>query len=366
MNVGGAGTPTRDGEMSPRLAVAATPYALSAQSLSSYNTSNGDNSTMTFATATANNTITLPNASGTVCLQSSSSCGFATGSGSAFLQGGDSYGAPALLGTLDSNALHIETAGNTVATFGISGSLALENSANSASALQVQNAAGTGLFNVNTDDTSVNVNASLQVSGVDITGLSAAVVQRANGASTGTATASFSSDTTAGNTIVLMAQVSSATEVVQSVAGAGVSSWHQIAGATIDTGGYDTEMWYGDVTISGSGTITVVESGGASDNVRLIAAEVSGLVSSPVDQATATTYTSTTSPVTPTINTTASNEIVFGYAKDLGTGSTISSPTNGFTALTSPVVYNALAYEVTSSSGAYSTGWTASPAIREK
>ena len=172
MNIGGTGTPSWDGEMSPRLAVTATPYAQSAQSLSSYNATSGFNSTLSFATATANNAITIPNASGTICLQGSSGCGFATGSGTAFLQGGNSFGSPAVLGTLDSNVLNLETAGNTVASFGTNGSLTLKNAANSTTAFQVQNASASPVLTVDTTNNVVTVGSSASVGtgGVEISG----------------------------------------------------------------------------------------------------------------------------------------------------------------------------------------------------
>ena len=81
MNIGGTGTPTWDGEMSPRLLVTAVPYALSAQSLSTYNASNGDTSQLNFTAPTSNDVITLPDATGTVCLDSTTACGFLTGTG---------------------------------------------------------------------------------------------------------------------------------------------------------------------------------------------------------------------------------------------------------------------------------------------
>jgi hypothetical protein len=67
--------------------------------------------------------IHLPDTSGTVCLQTSLSCGFAltTGSSAAFTQGGNAFGATGLLGTTDNNALSIEADGNvgvTVTTTG--------------------------------------------------------------------------------------------------------------------------------------------------------------------------------------------------------------------------------------------------------
>ncbi|HEX4715437.1 MAG TPA: hypothetical protein VH164_10965, partial [Ktedonobacteraceae bacterium] len=85
MNIGGTGSPSWDGEMSPRLLLTATPYAFQAGQLAT--TSSGNIATLGFTAPTAARSILLPDASGTVCLQSSSSCGFLTSSTGVQLQG---------------------------------------------------------------------------------------------------------------------------------------------------------------------------------------------------------------------------------------------------------------------------------------
>ncbi|MBI2798012.1 hypothetical protein HYX70_01770, partial [Candidatus Saccharibacteria bacterium] len=72
-----------------------------AGSVTFVNGSGSTNTALATATLSASRIITLPNETGTVCLQSSSSCGFAIGSGTAFLQGGNSFGTIASLGTID-------------------------------------------------------------------------------------------------------------------------------------------------------------------------------------------------------------------------------------------------------------------------
>ncbi|HEY5667894.1 MAG TPA: hypothetical protein VIR03_01890 [Candidatus Saccharimonadales bacterium] len=81
MNIGGTSvSPSWDGEMSPRLQLTAVPYAFRAGTLVG---GTGANTTvLDTGTPSGNNTIHLPAASGTVCLQSSSACGFASASGS--------------------------------------------------------------------------------------------------------------------------------------------------------------------------------------------------------------------------------------------------------------------------------------------
>ncbi len=81
----------------------------------------GTNNFTITGTATAGRTITLPDATGTVCLQTAATCGFATGSGVAILQGGNTLGVAANIGTNDNFALNLRTNGATqvsVATTG--------------------------------------------------------------------------------------------------------------------------------------------------------------------------------------------------------------------------------------------------------
>ncbi len=89
MNIGGIGTASWDGEMSPRLHLTAVPYAFRAGQLAALNGSNA--ATLGFTAPTANRSILLPDESGTLCIQSSVNCGFAlsTGSGS-YIQNGTS------------------------------------------------------------------------------------------------------------------------------------------------------------------------------------------------------------------------------------------------------------------------------------
>jgi hypothetical protein len=84
MNIGGTGgsvvatatsTTGWDGEMSPRLALTGVPYAFRAGSLALLTGSN--TSTLGWATQTAANSLLLPNAGGTLCIQGSASCNFA-------------------------------------------------------------------------------------------------------------------------------------------------------------------------------------------------------------------------------------------------------------------------------------------------
>ena len=94
MNIGGTGTASWDGEMSPRLKLTAVPYAFRAGQLATLNGSNV--STLGFVQPTANRSILLPDESGTLCIQASANCGFALSSGSGnYIQNGTSLQAGA-------------------------------------------------------------------------------------------------------------------------------------------------------------------------------------------------------------------------------------------------------------------------------
>jgi hypothetical protein len=86
MNIGGTvsgGTITYDGEMNPRLQLTAVPYAFRAGQLADPANSG---STLTWATQGGANSILLPNAAGTLCIQASAACGFESTSGTDFIQ----------------------------------------------------------------------------------------------------------------------------------------------------------------------------------------------------------------------------------------------------------------------------------------
>jgi hypothetical protein len=140
MNIGGtSGSPSWDGEMNPRIALSAVPYSFrSGQALQLAS----GNSTLSFTNPSNSNTIALPDASGTVCLQSSSSCGFAAATGATgyiqnsttlqtganlFIQTGNTANATARLRVLTSqtaNVLEIQdSAGGVIAGVGSNGTI---------------------------------------------------------------------------------------------------------------------------------------------------------------------------------------------------------------------------------------------------
>jgi hypothetical protein len=207
MNIGGtvgSGTITWDGEMSPRLLLSATPYAFQAGAVSSTDGS-GNIGSLSFGSVTNNPSITLPNASGTVCLQSTSACGFATGSGTAFLQGGNSFSAVGELGTNDSNALNFRTNNTDKLQLTTGGNLVFQqastvNIASATTGMQLTIQGGAA-----TSGTNVGGNILLQGGAGASTGASGSVIVKSNTNNSTTAfqvqnangTALFSTDTTA-------------------------------------------------------------------------------------------------------------------------------------------------------------------------
>lgn len=159
MNIGGSGgAASWDGEMlasSSRIKLTGVPYAFRAGSLAKNNgTQTG---TLSFNTVANSPVITLPDASGTLCIQGSSSCNFINNStnlqtGATFnIQSGTSG---ALAGIITGAAgqsvdiFQIKADGVSNALFGIgnTGSATFRNSTNSTTAFRIQNSGGSSIL----------------------------------------------------------------------------------------------------------------------------------------------------------------------------------------------------------------------------
>ena len=241
---------------------------------------------------------------------------------------------------------------------GFAGKVSIQTTTNSTSAFQVQNSSGATLLNADTTNSAISINANTIISGVNISGSTAAVVQQTTATTSGnnSLTATFGSSTTVGDTLVVGAEIFNNAHTVQSVSGGGVTTWHQISAASV-TGNRRQEVWYGTVTSPGT-AVTTTQSSGGDDYSNLIVAEVSGLAASPLDQA-ASQYTTSTTATTPSITTTTANEIVFAFAQGDNYDDAYGTPSDGFTALNSAYPdWSGGAYQTTSSTGSYSTSWT--------
>jgi hypothetical protein len=143
--------------------------------------------------------------------------------------------------------------------------VAMQNTANSGTAFQIQNAAGTSLVNVNSN----NVNLSSTVT-------SAAALNTVNSAressvltSTNIATPSATSYVwtngvsphTVGNVMVLAIGINSTTFSVSSVTGGGVTTWTKINANNLSATNR-VELWYGTATTVGTASVTINFAGG--------------------------------------------------------------------------------------------------------
>ena len=149
-------------QLPQNLLVTASP-TFAALTLSNGQIALGTN-TLKIATGSTALTFTLPPNLGTAsqCLigngngsLSFSSC--AMGSGTAFIQGGNSLAATAVLGTNDNFGLSLEVNNVTVASFTNTGAALFKNVSNSTTAFQVQNVAGTSVFNVDSINSRVGI-----------------------------------------------------------------------------------------------------------------------------------------------------------------------------------------------------------------
>jgi hypothetical protein len=199
MNIGGTGgSPSWDGEMTPRIQLTALPYAFTSSQMANYTGTYSQ--TLTFgASPTTNETIVLPDP-GTattqyVCYQGASGCGFLTGTGAGVDLQATTAGTPqtgnfnvtgtgivSSLLTLNSSSDSLDTAtaggvlslGNTNATsitLGANttinanksliadGSTILADATSSATAFQVQNTAGLDLLTANSSNSSISTDA---------------------------------------------------------------------------------------------------------------------------------------------------------------------------------------------------------------
>ncbi len=158
MNVGGTGTPSWDGEMTPRLHLTAVPYAFRAGQLASL--AGAHTGVLQFAGSFGQDaTITLPDpgaSTATICYQAATACGFALGSGTnSYIRNQTTTQAAnfnvqaattgTVAGVLEANATGsgdildlLNGSGVNVAAFGSGGTITLKPSATSTTAIQIQ------------------------------------------------------------------------------------------------------------------------------------------------------------------------------------------------------------------------------------
>lgn len=193
MNIGGtnsSGTITYDGEMSPRLLLTAAPYAFTSGSVST--TASGHTGTLSFGSVSNDPVLTLPNETGTLCVENSANCGFAAASGSgsyvqlqgsspgtaqggsfnvtgtgiaATLQGSTTVQTPLLdaasgvtlnIGTTNATSINLgKTSSNIITTINGTALVKPTSGHDSTTAFQVQNASGSNLLTVDSSNTAI-------------------------------------------------------------------------------------------------------------------------------------------------------------------------------------------------------------------
>ncbi len=359
MNVGGSGgSPTWDGEMTPRIAVTATPYSFTAGELETFNSVSGYSSILQFTPpALGNETITLPDATGTVCLQTSSACGFVTTgglSGTAFVQGGNSFGTAALLGTNDNNPLNLETDGHTLLSLGTGGSATFGSAGSIAGSLVLNNASNTNTVTINTGATANTYSLTLPVNAPS-TGLclqtstasssqlifascantNASITEVNEWDSHGSNTTTLSvSPASVGDLLVMTTQIPTSSDPVTSVSGGGVTTWTKVNVSPSVASVNRVEMWMGTVTTAGSSSITVNYTSNPGTNeiaaTEFTAAGVSSNTTWGVDSTGISQNTgSSTTIAYPSLTSEGNAEVYIGYAQSQTTGS--AGSTAGFT-----------------------------------
>ena len=194
MNIGGTGgSPSWDGEMSPRIQLTALPLAFYANHLASGTGSS--RGTLNFASFGQATDITLPDpgaGTATVCYQNASACGFATGSGAAVILQGTTPGSQqtgnfnisgtgiagtslqtALLdaatassilsiGTTNASAINLNqnTAVASNKSFTANGSALFKDATNSTTAFQIQNSSSSALLTGDTTNMRLGVDVT--------------------------------------------------------------------------------------------------------------------------------------------------------------------------------------------------------------
>ena len=299
MNIGGTttGTPSYDGEMNPRLQLTALPYAFRAGKLSDPANSG---STLGWATQSTANSILLPDEGGTLCIESSTNCGFATSTGStSYIQNGTSVqtganfnidGNGTIGGTLQAATVNatstLELGGTDINTAGILTNVAYLNQANtftntnkvkttSSTAFQVDNSGGTNYLTINTSSGAFNIGNTSSGPYVQATcGIPVCKVHIGDGVGD-----TINLDSATGSGIDVGSGTFSITSSNISVAQTGylnVIGGYEISGANINTGGTLSNVAYLDQANTFSQAQSVNTTGGATSIQNTVSG--SGLV----------------------------------------------------------------------------------------
>jgi hypothetical protein len=123
--------------------------------------SDGSSNTTTIAVAptSGNYTVTVPstNSNDTFCLLNLGNCAVNGGGSTNFAQGGNGFGATAVLGTADNNSLQFITNNQSALTIASGGAITARNNTNSVSAFRVEKSSSLRVFEVDTVSNVVSV-----------------------------------------------------------------------------------------------------------------------------------------------------------------------------------------------------------------
>jgi len=392
INVGGtsnSGPVTWDGEMSPRLALTATPYAFQAGSAAQAgelsSTSGSNVATLSIQAPTSGNQTFIvqdQGASGTYDLLTTQAANnsfiqLQTGtpsqqtgsldiSGSAIVGNvqATSYVLTPNVDTASAGALSIGPSnatsislGNTTSNIAttINGTAIVKPTSghDSTTAFQVQNSSAASVLSVNTSSSTVNV-----------LGNSAAptYVNEWDNFSSGRTTLSVS-PATAGDLMVMGVKCLNDCGHVASVSGGGVTTWNLVKAFTSNE---HEELWEGTVTTTGASTVTVTYTATPSSNCELAVEEFTAGLGASTNWTVETSGTNSGSSATanyPSLTATQTNGLYFGYS--WGGSNATGGSTSGFTYYTTsnhdeliynPTTTNGTTYSPTSTLTS-SAGW---------
>jgi len=216
-----------------------------------------------------------------------------------------------------------------------------------------------------------DASSNTATSGTNFTVTGITLVQQVvanGGASLSTQIFSQPDATTIGDTLILtVGDDHSNSATVSTVSGGGVTTWTKVTEQNGSSGQGEAEIWYGLVTSGSSTGITVTLSDSTNWQLANVS-EWSGIApSSPVDASTSSAGTALTFTAGPII-TTQTGDLVISDAwtsfNSPGFTSPQGSTTSGYTALNETMAggshYRAwAAYQVDTSTGPISAGWTA-------
>jgi hypothetical protein len=203
---------------------------------------------------------------------------------------------------------------------------------------------------VATKSLTITVNASITL-----------VQQAANNSTIATTTVTVtpgSADVT-GHSLVVMTDAQTNGDLISSIAGGGVTTWH----LAIDQAGAsaNSDIWYGTVSSGGSTPITVTMAKNATVDLVQVSEWSAALV---LDQTAAAGAGSGTAISAGSITTTSPGELVISTGDVPGGNITQPAPSNSYTQMTQKSVlllfYDGYAgYLLQTAAGATSTTWTA-------